>query len=242
MKTMVNLVKYHFLSYFKSNKIVMPFASFIAVLFVLYSVSPLGVVSSFTISCILVFLIMTWVGITYSDLEDPVAEQIMILKIQSERKYYSSSCVFLFLLGMAAALIGIFVPVVKNISSQNHLFLRDLTFGDLLGGFLLQVGAAFVGTSTGTVLHPRIMKDRKISIALTAFITLAAIVKVSVIEKMPFSAFVMWAMPPISEMTKMFYKVEYYTFFNMTAALGMLLIYGVLVSGLKVWLLIKNKF
>ena len=106
MKTIYELIRYHFHSYFKSSKFVMPVVILAVVLYCMYTIMPVGIVDSFSISCVYLFLIMVWAGLSYNTLEEPVSEQLMILRVRSETSYYLSCSMFLILLGMLAALIS----------------------------------------------------------------------------------------------------------------------------------------
>lgn len=52
----------------------MPFVVLLIVLYTIYSVKPMGIVDSFSISCYLVFFIMVWIGLNVSSAENPVME------------------------------------------------------------------------------------------------------------------------------------------------------------------------
>ena len=77
-------------------------------LYSIYSSRPVGVVDSLMVSCVFLFLLMVWIGVTACDMEHEVSEQILILRVQSAWKYYSSHACFLFLIGMISSAIAVF--------------------------------------------------------------------------------------------------------------------------------------
>ncbi|MFQ7552378.1 MAG: hypothetical protein ACLRMZ_21330 [Blautia marasmi] len=96
MREFNGLIKYQMQQYFSTSKFVMPFAVLMILLYSIYSSKPVGVMDSLTVSCVFLFLVMVWVGVTACDMEDMVSEQILILRVQSAGKYYVSHAVFLF--------------------------------------------------------------------------------------------------------------------------------------------------
>ena len=58
----------------------MPLIASAVFLYVMYSVKPLYVVSSYLISCTVIFLIMMWVGLSVSSGENTVTEQLVLLR------------------------------------------------------------------------------------------------------------------------------------------------------------------
>ncbi|MCD2492894.1 hypothetical protein LQE92_09665 [Lacrimispora sp. NSJ-141] len=242
MKTTYELIRYHFHSYFKSSRFVMPVVILAVVLYCMYTIMPVGIVDSFSISSVCLFLIMVWAGLSYNMLEDPVSEQLMILRVRSDITYYLSCSLFLILLGMLACLISTLFPVIQNLLNHRQLFLRPIKASDILCGWLLQSASAFVGSSVGALLHPRIMKDRKIAISLTAFIAVMAVSKFGILQEIPASRSVLWIFPPMEELNSIFAGEETYSLLKVLEALGILCLYGTAVSALRIWLLKKRKF
>jgi len=236
------LIKYRFKQYFKTSKFVMPLLILIVVQFVLYSMNPVGVVESFVLSSIFIFVIMVWAGIMSSDLEDPVSEQIIILRIRSEWKYYISQVLFLTVISAVAAAAAIFFPVVINIIDKNQLFIRPLTAADIVCSYFLLWGSALMGSSLGDLFPARVMRDRKMAILLTVLITIISVTKVSLLDTLPLPPILLCVVPPMSEIFAMFGLEEFYSVWKVVLAVIVLMAYGWLMAGLKIKLLIRNKF
>ena len=98
MKMINEFVKYQYKQYVLSAKWVIPFIVLLAVFSVMYSILPIDVVSNFSIMSLVLFLIMVGIGMTCQGIEPEVSEQIIILRMQSERKYYIGQMLFLWTL------------------------------------------------------------------------------------------------------------------------------------------------
>lgn len=236
------LVKYRFKQYLKTSKVAMPLLVLVAVQYVLYSMIPVGVVESFVLSCIYIFLIMVWVSLGASDLEDPVSEQIIILRIQSEVKYYLSQILFLASLSAAAAFLAVLAPVLLNLVNHNQVFIRSLAPPDIICSYMLLWASAFLGSSLGDFFPARIMKDRKSAILLTLLITIISVAKVSILDTLPLPALLLCFVPPMSEVFTIFGQDEYFQIGKVALGVVVLFGYGCAMAAIKVWFLMKNKF
>jgi ABC-type transport system involved in multi-copper enzyme maturation permease subunit len=216
----------------------MPLAALITFLFFLYTEIPVEIIGDFTLSMAALFFIMTWVGLTYNDIEDPISEQLLILKAHSEKKYYMSKGLFLILVGIAISIITVFFPVIKNALVNFRLY----NIMDILVALILHCFVAFTGSMTGSFLHPRIMKNRKQAITLTCLIALMAIVKISINDKMPLTRLVTWVFPPISDFMKLFMGATFYDMRQVIYILLLLGAYCLVLMVLQIEFLVKNKF
>lgn len=242
MNTTKELIKYHIRSYLKSNKGVMPLATLIIFLFFAYSNKPVNVVGSFTLSMVCVFYIMIWIGLTYNDIENPISEQLMVLKVHSEKKYYISKALMLVVIGIIISIITVFFPVVQNALNHFNLYARPINIMDVLIALILHCFVAFTASMTGSILHPRIMEDRKMAVVLTFLIALMGIVKVSINDKAPVTRLITWIFPPIANVMKMFSGEGFYDTAGVGHALLLFGVYGIVLMVLQIHFLIKNKF
>ena len=236
------LVKYRFKQYIKTSKVAMPLLALVAVQYVLYTMIPVGVVESFVLSSIYVFLIMVWVSLGVSELEDPVSEQIMILRIQSEGKFYFSQILFLAAISAAAAFLSVLAPVFINLVNHNQVFTRSLIPADIISSYLLLWASAFLGSSLGGFFPARIMKDRKSAILLTILITIISVAKGSILDTLPLPAILLCFIPPMSEVFTIFGLDEYFQIGKVVLGVVVLFGYGCVMVVIKIRLLIKNKF
>jgi len=242
MRTIKELIKYYFLVYFKSTKFVMPFVAMLIFLYSIYSTFPIGIVESYTVSLVIAFLIMIWVGLTYNSLLDQVSEQLLILKAQSMLKYYISKTFFLFILAIIVGTIMTMFPVIQNIINGFRIYNRNITVIDIFASLILHYFSGFVGGTVGSFLHQRIMRDRRLAIIITFGIAILALAKKSLNDTYAVSKFITWVLPPIADVMEKLSDNIYFAPKAVVSSLIYLLIYGSLLSTFQIFLLNKNKF
>lgn len=236
------ILGYDFRAYFKTSRFAMPFLVLLVFLFSIYSSMPVGVTDSFVISATFLFLVMTWVGLSYQETQNPVEEQMMILRMGSEVRYYISESIFLFTLGGLFSLISLFLPLALNIINSFRMFSQPILPGDMGGGLLLMLGGAFLGESLGAALHPRIMKDRKTAVVLTVLAAVLAVAKMAVLQEFSYARYVLLVLPPIQEVTQILSKSSHFSFGRTGYAVGICMLYGGILTALRILWLKKRKF
>jgi hypothetical protein len=102
--------------------------------------------------------------------------------------------------------------------------MRKITEADLLNASIILSGSVICGSCTGSLLHPRVMRDRRLAFILTVLICIMATVKTSVIHKIPVLKFVMWIFPPVMLPSQMYRNAE---FFDIQHSLELFLIFPI---------------
>ena len=128
---MKNLLIYHFKTYLKSYKLLLPFLIYLIYLFAAYGIMPFSIVSSFSESAGVLFFMMAFVGFSYAELENPVTEQMVLLRVNNDILYYLSRLTVLLIIGVVMSILGILYPVIDNVVNKGHLFTRSLLFEDV---------------------------------------------------------------------------------------------------------------
>lgn len=75
MKQYIDLLHYHFITYLKTNKYIMPVLVWIGWLVSFYMIKPVEIVSSFMVTAVVSNFIMVWIGISYFDSVDIVSDR-----------------------------------------------------------------------------------------------------------------------------------------------------------------------
>ncbi|KNZ40842.1 hypothetical protein [Acetobacterium bakii] len=239
---MKNLLRYHFKVFLKSNKLLVPFLIYLFYLFTAYGIIPYSIVSSFSESAWVVFFIMTYVGFSYTEVENPVTEQLVLLKVKNDNLYYLSRIVVLLIVGIIMSVIGMLYPVISNIYNSSQLFTRELLLSDIMFGLALHCMMGFLGAMTGALFHPRIIKNRKIAILMVFFAAVLAVAKGALIEEVPFIGFITWIFPPVYDILVTFTNNEYFSLQTIAIPFLWGLLYGTALMFVQIYVLKKNKF
>lgn len=242
MKMINEFVRYQYKQYVLSAKYVVPFIGLFAVFGVMYSVTPIAVVSNFAVMSLVLFMFMVGIGMTCQEIEPEVSEQIIILRMQSARKYYIGQVLFSGILSGVVTVFTLCYPILFHYWHGKMLFTRNIQASDITGGLLLMFACSFVGCMVGGIFSPRIIRERKAGTALTIICALVSLVKIGIADEFPVSKYILWIMPPVSDMVRWFMTEEYFQLGKVIEAFFILMAYGSVLAVIKVELSRIRKF
>ena len=242
MKMVCDVIRYQYKQYMYSAKWVMPFVLLIAFVASFYSISPVEIVNSFAITGLALYCIMTWVGVTTQELEPEVSEQILILRLKSERKYYICHILFLAVLCVMGIFVSMGIPFLKNILVSGTMFSRKVEMLDVIGGFALLFACAFTGAMLGELFHVGIIKERTAAVGGAFFVVIFAVVRSGLVEEYPMTKFFMWVVPPVSDVVIWFSNTSYFDPGKLMGGFTLLMMYAIIMAVMKVELLCLKKF
>lgn len=242
MKIVNDVIQYQHKQFAMSSKWIMPFIALIAFTATIYSVAPVRIVSSFSITGLFLFLIMVWIGVMSQELEPEVSEQIMILRLKSDKKYYLCHVLFLVMLSGVVTIGMLVLPIAMNLLRRNELFDRSLCWSDIIGGAFLMFSCAVLGSVTGELFHVRITKNYTVTVGATFFVTLLTVVHSGVIAEYPALKFLLWVIPPVSDVVSWFSNEMYFDLGKVVGAFSLLMCYTLIFIVIKIGLLCRKKF
>ncbi|MDE7178991.1 MAG: hypothetical protein K2O59_14350 [Lachnospiraceae bacterium] len=234
MKMIYEFVRYQYKQYALSAKWVIPFIVLLMVFRVMYSILPIDVVSNFSIMSLVLFLIMVGIGMTCQGIEPEVSEQIIILRMQSERKYYIGQVLFLGTLSGMVTVICLCYPVIVHYCCGKMLFTRNIHASDIIGGLLLMFACSFLGCMLGGIFSPRTIREREIRFTLPIACALISVVRIGIVAEVPISKYILWIVPPVSDVVGWFTREEYFQMGKIIGAFFILMVYGIVLAVIKV--------
>lgn len=242
MGRMLSLVGYKAHSYIRANRYFIPLVALLLFQSLHYAVQPVRAADSYGFSAVILFLVMVWTGFAYGEVEDPVSEQLLILKSGSAPLHYASSHLLLLgfsiLLGMAC----VAYPLLADLVLPGELYKARPTLGDALQAILLHSATGFLGASVGVFFHPRILRDRKIGLLCLFFICTVGFVKPGIHRVLPFARAVTWLFPPASEVASAFAGEDHLAFSRTAKAVLLCAAHGLVWSAAQVVILLRRKF
>ena len=242
MKVMCEMIRYQYKQYMMSGKCVMPLIVLFGTQGMMYNMAPVEIVDSFSITGMFLFVIMVWIGKTIQGVEPEVSEQVMILRLKSERKYYLCQIIFMVCICTVVTGISIVVPVFIHILSGNGLLSRQFIWSDFVGGGLLMFTCSFTGGMAGELFHIRVIKNKNVGIGLTFLMALLAVCRNGLIADYVLTKYILWVIPPISDVVSWFTNASYFNMGEVMRGFILLLIYGIVMAVMKVELLRRVKF
>lgn len=240
MSKIIELVKYQLRIYLKSSRFIMLVVAVVVFLNFMYSLSPAGFVGCFCVTGYFVFMVMAWVGFGISSSENEVMEQIQLLRVQGNTVYYMGKASFLIIIGLLTDFVCIAFPLVKN--ALVYLFDRPIGGYDILNAAILLAGCSFVGGALGSMLHPRVMRDRKAAALLTLLFAALTVIRASIIREMSFFRFIAWILPPIDKIFSVYGSRNYFSLAQTFSIFIPLALYGMIYSIIKSVVCCARKF
>lgn len=242
MKTTCNLLRYQAQVYIRSARYVLPFAALLIFLGGLYAYRPMQVVQGFSFSASVLCFVMVAIGLSYPDVEDTVSEQLLVLKMRSAARYETACVLFVGLVGVALAVFCLLFGVLVDALTGFTLFDEPLRLSDALYGLAVHAAMAFLGGAVGGLLHPRIVRDRKMALLLAIFICAVGLVKPGLHGLLPATAWVTWLFPPVAEVSTLFADKLAFDGLTVLRAAGGALLYGAAASVARVLLLVRRGY
>ena len=242
MKMINEFVRYQYKQDVLSAKWVIPFIALLAVFGAMYSILPIDVVGNFSIMSLVLFLLMAGIGTASQGIEPEVSEQIIILRMQSERKYYIGQVLFLGTLSGIVTVVCLCYPIILHYWNGKMLFTRNIQVSDIIGGFLLMFACSFLGCMLGEIFSPRMIRERKIRFMLSIAFALISVVRIGIVAEVPITKYILWIVPPVSDVVGWFMKEEYFQTGRITGAFFILMVYAIVLVVIKIELSRIRKF
>lgn len=186
-----SLMIYFFKDYKRSNKYIAPLLTYMILMGVVYAVKPCYVMTSYTATCIIIYIIAAWIAVTFVDSEDIVQQQLTILHFKKENVYYFSKIVFVYFFILILSVITIFYPILLG------CFIRKIYISDIVIAFMSHAVIGLLGTALGSLFNCRIIKDKKIVVLFLSFILLVSVIRSPLVQALPLFKWITVILPPV---------------------------------------------
>ena len=202
----------------------------------------MGVCSGYILSGVLQFVLLTFVTLNMNGNEKIVEEQLLFFRGQGWGVYcIAREITFLLISCFYGAMLAI-GPVIVNCFNEFSFFNRKLTVEDVGLGAIIIFGNGLAGIAIGDVLHPRIMKDRKMAITTAVGIIILSIVKDAMIEKCSVFVFIGIFLPSVMKVARDLGNGDYFKIQSVIVFIIMMVLYYLVVVIVKNLVLAKKKF
>lgn len=235
-------MKYRLHRYFYSSRPIIPLIVIICLFAAMYSMKPGDVCSGYIISGWFQFILMSFVALSINGNEEAVDEQLMLFRAKGWLSYCMARELNLLVLSCIYGIILTVEPVIVNLFNDFSFFTRALTAADVVLGAVIILGSGLAGIIIGDILHPRIIGNRKIAIAFTAFMMLLSMVKEAIIDDYRFLAVLGYLLPPVMKPARDLGKGDYFDISSVCFFFIMMSVYYIVVVIIKNIVLKRKKF
>jgi len=187
-----SLIKYNLSYYIKSAKYLPPVICFAAFFAFNYQVAPIGIWSNLHITGIAIFILSSWVGMSFMNSEDKTQQYITRLHVKNETIYYLSKIVSIIIFLIPFYLITILRPSIFG------MFTRDILFSEILIYIVVYFLVSLLGVSAGIFFHYDLLSGEMAILTHILFVILAIVPFNVIFADNIFVVYASYLLPPIN--------------------------------------------
>jgi hypothetical protein len=210
-------------------------------LWISYSVSPLGVCSSYLLSGVFLFFIGMFFAMSINGKENDVFEETLLLHSKSASVYYASRELLLLILCCIYSLVLALAPVLLCLINSK-LFMRPVEATDLALGLPYIFISGFGGMELGDLCHPRIFAKRRDALSVAALISVLSLCKVGIMGFHPVLKVLNYLLPPILDGYEAVIDKNYFDNGSLLLICLHMAIYAVIMMLIKIRILTLKRF
>ena len=188
---MLSFVHYQFLSYVRSLKFIPPLVIFFAWVFILYAYKGVPILSSYAVSSITMYLIMTWITMSIFTLDDESEKHILITHLRRKRSYLFGKWLTILVIIIPLLLFAVFFPIITD------SFNKEMSLKLYIFTFYSHLVFAIFGILVGTLFSSTKLATKKYAWLSSVLIIVISLASKSIIEMMTFSKWILWIFPPV---------------------------------------------
>lgn len=222
---MIGFMRYQWISYVRSLKFIPPATVFCAWVFILYAYSGVPILSSYAVTSIAIYLVMTWVAMTIFSIDGENEKYIIYVQLDSKKRYLWGKWAICFIYAFLFMLFAILYPILMNNFKGT---VEPIHIGLSISGHFF---SAWFGILVGTFFSITSFSARKYSWLSALLVVIISIAYEGLVEKVSLLKWGLILFPPVTEVNAYMNRgdfVQINTDFYLLAAWGIM--YGVLGS------------
>lgn len=180
------------------------------------------------------FFVMVWFGYLFLTGFNQTAEHIMILQINSRKRYHASRFIFLLSICAILCVAGCVYPLIVHYALRLRgiaFFTNGLRTADFFGAFLLHMIYGGLGVSLSLLFQPHSAKRRdNFSLSMLFLFTLLSYAKDQLVDIYSGFRYSLWLFPPVMDIARRFVGDKTFAAHD----LAMAALYGLVYSAVAV--------
>ena len=194
-----------------SGKWSMPLILLIAYLAITYTMTPAGVLNTFSVSSYVFFLIMLCFSILADSIDSDMINQSILAKCREHiETFYLAKTLAIFIYTLIGSGIAMLVPVIKYLIFGTSFFIRSVSIVDVVIGLILHILLGMIGAVSGLFMNSRIIKKRQVAVGISVLFGIICIVKDAIISDCHLLRYLLWILPPVSNIVKKFGEASFF--------------------------------
>ena len=184
-------IRYQLINFVRSLKFIPPAVVFLAWIIILYAYNNAPILSSFGVSSIALYLVMTWMTMALFALEEESEKLILFTYLGSKNKYLAGKWMTAMAMMVPLLLFSIFFPIVTE-SFKGDMSLKLYSFT-----FYSHLVFSALGILVGTLFSATRLATKKYAWLSAVFVIIVSLASKSLIETVPFLKIMLWVFPPV---------------------------------------------
>lgn len=241
MNKVVSVLYFHLFTIIRSPKIALPvgFLIFLQMIHYMTAHSPPAQYFEYIfLAEIFTFVSAVWLGNSSTRWIDTTTEQLLILRVKSDKLYYIIHTIFLFILSIGISLISLTIPTIYSFTGLFEYF----TVAYFSYSFLLFLGSSFAGMCLGSLLHPRILTKKNDTRYFAILAILIAVTRYPLSQSYPILNYLLWVLPNLSAHQSIITNSSELTLLSIGMLFLVSITYGIMYSVIKIYLLCRKKY
>ncbi|MED4455039.1 hypothetical protein [Metabacillus fastidiosus] len=193
---MTGFIRYQFISYIRSLKIIPPLTVFITWVIILYFYENVPVLSSYAVTSITVYLVMTWVAMTVFSIEEESEKNILFVQLGSKHRYICGKWIICVIIACIMIICAIIYPIIMG------NFARDVTVVDILLSVYSHFFSAIFGITVGSFFSITSFAGKKYAWLLAVLVIVISISYEGLVEKLSMLKWFLLVFPPVAQVIK----------------------------------------
>ncbi|TYQ13220.1 UNVERIFIED_CONTAM: hypothetical protein Cloal_4282 [Acetivibrio alkalicellulosi] len=186
------LLFYNFRFYSRSHKFIVPLMIYLAMFAILYSTKPLEVMNTYGTTAMFIFIIAVVITYSFMEIEDPVQQQLSILSLRNDNKYYFCKVLFIWIIISLMSVIIVLYPMIFG------FFNRSVTLSDFFAALLGNIVLGLLGVCVSVLFNSRLFQSRRFATIALITVILFSVIQKAIIIKYPSVRWGLYILPPVS--------------------------------------------
>ncbi|MFP3919514.1 hypothetical protein U5N28_17070 [Lysinibacillus telephonicus] len=184
-------IRYQIISYVRSLKFIPPVVIFFAWVFILYAYKNVPILSSYAVSSIVMYLIMTWITMSIFTLDEESEKHILISHLKRKVSYLFGKWLTILIVMIPLLLFAIFFPIITD-SFKGNMSIQLYAYA-----FYSHLVFMAFGILVGTLFSATKLATKKYAWLSSVFIIVVSLASKSIIEISLFFKWILWVFPPV---------------------------------------------
>ncbi|MEH7345759.1 hypothetical protein V7122_18090 [Bacillus sp. JJ1532] len=184
-------IRYQLISFVRSLKFIPPVVIFFAWVFILYAYKNVPILSSYAVSSIAMYLIMTWITMSIFTLDEESEKHILISHLKRKVSYLFGKWLTILVVMIPLLLFAIFFPIITE-SFKGNMSIKLYAYA-----FYSHLVFMTFGILVGTLFSATKLATKKYAWLSTVFIIVVSLASKSIIEISLFFKWILWVFPPV---------------------------------------------